>query len=317
MTNPNVIPPSTAQVRALNKHLTAVRKQLTATEAQVAVLREDNNRLEAALAVERAAREPDALRKAQHDLHLVKYKLLRVLKIFDCLHLQRPDVNVRPGDFVTDEFLADFCKRVEAHFEQKLNREECHGEPRPASAAPESRKPAGVVGVDHVVAPASDSRSIPGGDYTPQPGQSDPRAKPVPSPRKGSPVLIDASNPAAEIMRLLIGASSVEVHQSPPEVRIQMANEEGTRDAAFFLSLRDGVLTASREFIKFDGPQLPVHLAETPMEFDVHEAPNFLIALMGAIFDFTVQPGRKQTDFDNIPSPTQRLFPDENSSMEV
>lgn len=321
MTNYPITSHSPAQAKALHRQLTALRKQLTATEAQVAVLREDNNRLEAALAVERAARDPDALPKARHDLHLVTYKLLRVLKIFDHLHLQRPDVDVRPADFVNDDFLVEFGKRVEAHFARKLSWQRSPVEPGPVLTAPEIKEPAADFGDARVLSRDSDPRSVPVDDRTTQRAQSDPQSDPpahaVSAPSKGNPVLVDASNPAAELLRLLIGASSVEVHESPPRVRIQIANEEGTRDAAFFLSCEDGIVTATKDFVKFDQPQLPHFLTETSIEFEVDQAPNFLILFMGAILDFSVEPAGKQTDVENIASPSQPRLTEDDASMEV
>lgn len=321
MTNPNIAP-CPAQLKALHKQLTALQKQVSATETQVTLLRQENNRLEAALAVERAGRDPDALRSARHNLHLVTYKLHRVMKIFDNFQIQRPDINVGIADFVTDDFLREFSARVEAHFARKLNRVGISFDSKPALAVPPRRRSPEN---DEDVAPAFETQAAMEDYPDSQAAQENSAAEIVPvaaaaaapTPSMQHNTLVDDSNPAADMVRLLIGSSSVKVYDSPPRVRIHIGNEQGTREAAFFLTRNDGMITATRDFINFNQPHHFCLMTEAEIHFEVEQAPNFLILLMGAIFDFSVLPSSRQTDLENINSPLQFPLTGENPSMEV
>lgn len=381
-----------SEVAALRAQVASTQTQLTATEEQVKVLREDNNRLEAALAVERGARDPDALKKARHELHLVNYRLARVLRIFDEFKVKRPDIRADLRTFVTDEYLRDFVASVEERIavqcqkdtEDKMRRSdpprdgvamvlegarerdgavvlEGYVEPDGAvmlegAVSPKrtivsersrgtnlDRKPedvqdeggteqpketnghgntkdaqmtdvigdwggitepdlaevkSGVVNASEqpennviqnmhadpsthtTLAAPIDSLAVPS-----QNGRDEPALTPVEAP----PVIIDETNPAAEVLKILIGAASVAVYDAPRRVKVEMINEAKEREVSFFLSWSGDGMTFSKDTVRLEERDRPEFLNEDCIEFDFSQAPTFLVLVMSAVHGFALQ----------------------------
>lgn len=371
-----------------------MQSQLVATEDQVKVLREDNNRLEAALAVERGGRDPDALKKAHHELHLVSYKLARVMRIFDEFKVKRPDPGAELREFATDEYLRQIVANVEERMAlQSRKRSTANGE---QSAPPETEvamlsrgvvesdgavvleaavESSGAVVLEDKVAPESKGTTEPEQSGEPdtemQPetvGNSESNAQPdlmggsgattdvpmtdavnnsggnteprmavasndVPdtteqpessvvqnvqaepsiraelalpadrstTPSQGNrndststllvspPIVVDETNPAAEVLKILIGAASVIVYDAPRKVKVEMVNEEKQREVSFFLSWSEYGMTFSKDVVRLEERDWPDFLNEDCIEFDFSQAPTFLVLVMSAVHGFTLQ----------------------------
>lgn len=338
---------------ALAKLLEKTKVQLSSCESEVEVLKEDNNRLQAALAVVQGARDSDALNKAKHDLHLVNYRYSRIMKFFDRLKLERPSTRTDLRMFMSDDHIEDAISKLNEMFtkraEQKVNRQKkkdfdmSNGEnwveeKDDAQVTPVVEKnPAESNGANHTqqvqkeqvdpVAIGENTNDVqmsdaPGEVENIPPkendkpaeevknavldGQEQPEGTVLPDQTKSTneaeklvtgpeATLIGDPNNAdfiADVLRVLIGASSVALHESKKQVRVQMLNEAKKRSLVFSLSWTGEALRFWKESSSFGDdelPGLPSFLKEEDsIEFESAQAPNFLLTTMGAMLDFQV-----------------------------
>lgn len=295
------MPPSTTPPPS---QLSALQEKLTAVEALLTGLRAENHRLQAALAVERAARDADELTCLRRDVHLVRHRLSRALRVFDTLGLESPSMEEPIHSFIDDDFLEQLPQRVTANLKER--------DVEAPKAVDDFQKPS-PKHPDN--APETVTQN---GNEKASPGKHDnseePRKSPVaptdasigPEPSKGfSPssqqrsaqkALPDDTTPVhntnitVECLRMLIGADSIVLSDDPTRIKIEMRNPEKKRALSFWLAWKGNVICYTREAVQVEEDSCPMFLKEYSIEFEVSQAPNFLVLVMGAMFDFKVKP---------------------------
>lgn len=302
--------------------LSALRAKLSAVEALNSGLREENNRVQAALAVERAARDGDELTRLRRDVHLISHRLSRALRLFDAVGLDPPDPQAPLEQFITDEFLEHFpalaarslAKRVGQPILPGDETEMGDAQPTPerdnndAQTTPkEPVEPPAEVAKE--VAPTSQPAEQPAivssdGNAQAQAqaqAQMGSSSESVPPPNAATPpaekppIVVDETNPTAECLRMLIGADSISLYEDPARIKIDMTNDEKKRALSFWLQWKDGVIEYTRQSVEVEDDSCPNFLREYSIEFEVAQAPNFLVLVMGAMFDFRIEPKSEPT----------------------
>lgn len=301
-------PPSIAPAPS---QLSAVQEKLTAVEALLAGLRAENYRLQAALAVERASRDADELISLRRDVHLVRHRLSRALRVFDSLGLDTPSTDAPIENFINDTFLEQLPQRVTESLNQRellvskpteapqkrTTDPSCNTElqlppnlSRNDQSAPEKQNPAEEpkqspsTQADASGVPETLQGSIP---VFPQPPNDSAFSQARP--------LVSDTSPTVECLRMLIGADSIAVSDDPARIKIDMSNPEKKRALSFWLAWKDDVICYTRESVQVEEDSCPMFLKEYSIEFEVGQAPNFLVLVMGAMFDFKVKPKSEPT----------------------
>lgn len=304
-------------------HQKALHEQVQAAQALAEGLRAENRRLHAALAVERAAKASEELQRVRRSYNLAQYRISRLLRIFDALDVPRPKPTDDQADFVSDELLDQLRRRLSSvqasptPTKQKEN------------AATPVRDTDGDVGMDDEADSSADAGIVPDrhldavdvGSAEPQqqqqrkPSEEPPDATatttaPALNEQTGEPAqpqkplsssvlaesdtlpasIIDESNPAAECLRILIGATSIAVYQNPRRVKITMRNPDKHREASFWLAWKEESMEYTQDSLNMEDEVCPDFLKEYAIDFDLAQAPRFLLLVMGAVFDMNIEP---------------------------
>lgn len=298
-----------------------------AAEAMAEDLREENHRLQAALAVERASRASDELQRARSSYHRELYRISRLLRIFDALDMPRPSVSDDDdnlNEFIPDSLLQELRARYHSnkaanHVTVKLSGEEsgsgnplndqpdtqmeasnddmpgkgdapAHSmpEPRPARTGeyqgPVVEEPPGTT-AELSVARTSEAEDANSLKRPKSLLESDfPESDVLPAS------IIDDTNPAAECLRILIGASSVAVFEEPRRVKITIDNPDKQREVSFWLAWKDGSMEYTQESVRLEDLVCPDFLKEYAIDFELAQAPRFLLLVLGAVFDMQIVP---------------------------
>ncbi|CDF39148.1 unnamed protein product [Chondrus crispus] len=300
-------PPSIAPAPS---QLSAVQEKLTAVEALLAGLRAENHRLQTALAVERASSDADELISLRRDVHVVRHRLSRALRVFDSLGLDTPSTDAPIEDFINDTFLEQLPQRVTASLNQRellvskpteapqkpTTDPSCNTELQPPpnlsrndQSTPEKENPAEEP--KQSPSPQTDASGVP---ETLQ-GSIPVFPQPPNDPASQARPLVADTSPTVECVRMLIGADSIAVSDDPARIKIDMSNPEKKRALSFWLSWKDDVICYTRESVEVEEDSCPMFLKEYSIEFEVGQAPNFLVLVMGAMFDFRVKPKSEPT----------------------
>lgn len=289
----------------------ALREQLQASEAVSEGLRSDKRRLQAALAVERGAQASEELQRMRRVHVLDQYRVSRLLRVFDALDVPQPKITDRISEFVTDELLDSLRsrlndapevqgreKRKEERGDSDLDRDvdmegDADGEDAPDRTVFEDTN-------EQKLKPSERPREQDTGTTTlPVQNEEKPSSpqtqKSVPSTAfpDSSAILtaiIDDSNPAAECLRILIGATNIAVYENPRRIKITITNEEKHREASFWLAWKDGSMEYTQQSLTMEDDVCPDFLKEYAIDFDVAQAPRFLLLVMGALFDMNIEP---------------------------